>query len=643
MDVFSLAASLTLNVNNYMSSLTSASTATTSFSERLSSGLKTAAKIGTAAISTAAAGIVSLTKMAVESYAEYEQLVGGVDTLFKDASQKVQEYANNAYMTAGMSANDYMENATAFSASLISALGGDTAAAAEYANRAMVSMSDNANKMGTNMDSIVATYQSLSRGNYAMLDNLKLGYGGTKAELQRLIADAATYTDVQKEMGVTVDASSMSFDNIVNAIAVVQGHLGIAGATALEAGTTIEGSVNSMKAAWSNLVAGLANENADIGKLIDNLVTTIVGDGTESNLGVLGNIMPAVKQALVGVSKLISNMLPIILREIPSILAENIPILAEGVTNVFKVLLDSILQNEDVPAPIRALAEAINTLIENFNILTPILAGAIASMIAYKAATSISNIISALTAATQGQTIAQTLLNAVMNANPFVLVATLIAGLVAAIVVLWNTNDGFRNAVTNAWNAVKNGISAAGNAIKTVFSNLGASVESLKENVKNKFNNMTSMFSNLGENFKNIGSNIVKGVWNGISSGWTWLTDKVKSLANSLVDGVKNVLGIHSPSRVFAGIGNFMTQGLEQGWEQGYDGVRDTITGGLDFSNANAKIANIPATDAPMPAYAQQAQGDTYIPIYFGSELLDTVLIRAGNRINYRSGGRVNV
>ena len=154
---------------------------------------------------------------------------------------------------------------------------------------------------------------------------------------------------------------------------------------------------------------------------------------------------------------------------------------------------------------------------------------------------------------------------------------------------------------------------------------------------------MASMFSNLGENFKNIGSNIVKGVWNGISSGWTWLTDKVKSLANSLVDGVKNVLGIHSPSRVFAGIGNFMTQGLEQGWEQGYDGVRDTITGGLDFSNANAKIANIPATDAQMPAYVQQAHGDTYIPIYLGSELLDTVLIRAGNRINYRSGGRVNV
>lgn len=144
-------------------------------SQKLGKGLKTAAKIGTAAVTAAATGIGALTTAAVKNYAEYEQLVGGVDTLFKDASQKVQQYAADAYKTAGMSANDYMANATAFSASLISALGDDTEAAAEYANRAMVSMSDNANKMGTNIDSIVQTYQSLARGNFAMLDNLKLG------------------------------------------------------------------------------------------------------------------------------------------------------------------------------------------------------------------------------------------------------------------------------------------------------------------------------------------------------------------------------------------------------------------------------------------------------------------------------------
>ena len=244
-------------------------------SSKLGNGLKTAAKIGTASVGAAAAGITALTTAAVKNYAEYEQLVGGVDTLFKKASKKVQKYASDAYKTSGMSANDYMANATAFSASLISSLGDDTEKAAEYANRAMVSMSDNANKMGTNIDSIVQTYQSLARGNFAMLDNLKLGYGGTKEELQRLIADAATYTDIQKEMGITVDASSTSFDNIVNAIAVVQGKLGIAGATAQEAGTTIEGSVNSMKAAWDNLVTGIADSNADLEVLVNDFVTTI--------------------------------------------------------------------------------------------------------------------------------------------------------------------------------------------------------------------------------------------------------------------------------------------------------------------------------------------------------------------------------
>jgi hypothetical protein len=311
-------------------------------SGKLGKGLKTAAKIGTAAVGAAAAGITALTKAAVDNYAEYEQLVGGVDTLFKDASQKVQKYAADAYKTAGMSANDYMANATAFSASLISSLGGDTEKAAEYANRAMVSMSDNANKMGTSLDSIVQTYQSLSRGNMAMLDNLKLGYGGTKAELERLIKDAASYTDIQREMGITVDASSMSFDNIVNAIAVVQGKLGIAGATAAEAGTTIEGSINSMKAAWDNLITGVADKNADLERLINNLVTTIVGDGTANNLGVLGNIMPAVKSALNGAAKLVSNLLPRIIQEIPDIIDQNLPVLIKSafdiIENVFKGL-----------------------------------------------------------------------------------------------------------------------------------------------------------------------------------------------------------------------------------------------------------------------------------------------------------------
>lgn len=255
---------------------------------KLGDGIAKASKIGVSAITT-------FGTIAVKSFAEYEQLVGGVDTLFKDASQKVQQYAADAYKTAGMSANDYMANATAFSASLISSLGGDTAKAAEYANTAMISMSDNANKMGTDIESIVATYQSLARGNYAMLDNLKLGYGGTKAELERLIQDASTYTDVQKEMGLTVDESSMSFDNIVNAIAVVQGHLGIAGATAEEAATTIEGSFLSMKAAASNFMVSLVDDNASVTdsfNVMKETAITFVDNVTPKIMEFLGAISP---------------------------------------------------------------------------------------------------------------------------------------------------------------------------------------------------------------------------------------------------------------------------------------------------------------------------------------------------------------
>ncbi|MBQ5597659.1 MAG: hypothetical protein IIU66_04155, partial [Clostridia bacterium] len=330
---------------------------------KIGSGLKVAAKIGTAAIGVAAAGITALTTTAVKNYAEYEQLVGGVDTLFKSASKKVQGYAAEAYKTAGMSANDYMESATAFSATLINSLGGDTEKAAEYANRAMISMSDNANKMGNSMESIVLTYQSLSRGNFAMLDNLKLGYGGTKAELQRLIKDASTYTDVQKEMGITVDASSMSFDNIVNAIAVVQGKLGIAGATALEASTTISGSLNSMKAAWSNLVTGIADENADFDVLINNMV--------ESVATFAENILPRIEQALSGVGTLVEGLAPQIAERLPELISTALPNLVSGietllssVIEVLPSLLDTLLTTA-VPSLLSGIESISSVLLEN--------------------------------------------------------------------------------------------------------------------------------------------------------------------------------------------------------------------------------------------------------------------------------------
>ena len=301
-------------------------------SSRLGNGLKTAATIGASAVSAAAAGITSLTTAAVNNYAEYEQLVGGVETLFKGSADKVQEYAANAYKTAGMSANEYMSTVTSFSASLLQSLGGDTDKAAEYANQALTDMSDNANKIGTSMEMIQNAYQGFAKQNYTMLDNLKLGYGGTKEEMARLIEDAAKLSD-------TVDAQDMSFGNIVKAINVVQTEMGITGTTAKEAARTIQGSVSMMKSAWANLVTGIADENADLERLIEDFV--------ESTGVAVGNILPKVHKALTGAAKLVETLIPVIMEEIPVLIGETLPQILRAGVGVIETILQGISSQPD--------------------------------------------------------------------------------------------------------------------------------------------------------------------------------------------------------------------------------------------------------------------------------------------------------
>ena len=239
----------------------------------------------TAAASLAAAG-ASLVKMSVESFSAYEQLSGGVDTLFRDASQQVKQYAAEAYSTAQISANDYMQQISGFSASLVQSLGGDYAAAAEYGNMAIIDMSDNANKMGTAIESIQYAYQGFAKQNFTMLDNLKLGYGGTKSEMERLLEDAEA---IKAKNGEMVDYSIDSFADMVEAIHVVQEEMGIAGASADEASTTIEGSVNQMKASWQNFLVALAT-----GENVEDATDQLV----ESVRIAVGNIIPVVEEIL---------------------------------------------------------------------------------------------------------------------------------------------------------------------------------------------------------------------------------------------------------------------------------------------------------------------------------------------------------
>lgn len=288
-----------------------------------------ATKLMATGIAAATAGVVGLTAASIKQYAEYEQLTGGVETLFKNSSSKVMEYADNAYKTAGMSANEYMSTITGFSASLLQGLGGDTEKAAEIGNMAVTDMSDNANKMGTSMELIQNAYQGFAKQNYTMLDNLKLGYGGTKTEMERLLADAEKLTGIHYDIN--------NFSDVIEAIHVMQDEMGITGTTAKEAASTIEGSLNMTKAAWSNLLTGMADDNADFDKLIDNLVDSVGAFGQ--------NILPRVEIALNGIGELINKLLPPIMEKVPKLIATILPGLAEAGMNIITSLISGMQQN----------------------------------------------------------------------------------------------------------------------------------------------------------------------------------------------------------------------------------------------------------------------------------------------------------
>lgn len=342
-----------------------------------------------AGIGVAATAVGVLVKKSVDAYSSYEQLVGGVNTLFGAGDKSLEEYAKSvgktteevkdkydslmsaqstvmenaakAYSTAGLSANAYMEQITGFSASLVQSLGGDTEKAAEVGNRAIVDMSDNANKMGTAMESIQNAYQGFAKQNYTMLDNLKLGYGGTKEEMKRLISDAAKMTDIQNDLNLTVEDGSLDFGNIINAISVMQTSLGIAGTTHEEAARTIEGSTNAMKASWDNLLVGMADDKADFDTLVNQFVESVT---TWSK-----NIMPRIEVALQGASNLIASLLPMIAEKIPELLNEVAPQLIQAGTNIITELASGFIQG--LPDIIQTIKDLLPQILEAFYDILP--------------------------------------------------------------------------------------------------------------------------------------------------------------------------------------------------------------------------------------------------------------------------------
>lgn len=350
MDVFDLFAKITLDSSEYEKGLKNAKSSAsglTGLFGKVGSAASTVgkgifnvatnvAKVSVAATTAGATAISALTGLAINGYADYEQLVGGVETLYKTSADKVQQYAADAYKTAGLSANEYMNTATTFAAALVSSLGGDTEQAAELANTAIGDMSDNANKMGTDMESIQNAYNGFSKQNYTMLDNLKLGYGGTKQEMQRLLDDANKLNAAQ---GNYTKYSIDSYADVVSAIHDVQNAMGITGTTSKEASTTIQGSVNATKSAWSNLVTGIADDNANFGQLISNFV--------DSATTAASNIIPRIEVALNGAAKLIESLVPPIMAELPSLIETVLPQLAQSAVNIVQTLVTGISANAE--------------------------------------------------------------------------------------------------------------------------------------------------------------------------------------------------------------------------------------------------------------------------------------------------------
>lgn len=510
--------------------------------DMITSGIKA---IGSA-IKEVGSAILNFGKQSLDSYANYEQLVGGVETLFKDSAGIVENYANNAYQTAGLSANEYMETVTSFSASLLQSLNGDTAKSAEVADMAITDMSDNANKMGTDMTLIQNAYQGFAKQNYTMLDNLKLGYGGTKEEMQRLLADA------QKITGVKYDISNLN--DVFNAIHVIQEELGVAGTTSLEASTTIQGSVASMKSAWQNMLTGIATGSGEtIGDLVNNLTDSVI---TASQ-----NILPRVQEIVDGIVIALPQIVQKINENLPSILqtgtqilqslingiTTTLPSLMPMVTELITTLLDFVLEN--LPTIIDLGVQLLLSLVQGISQSLPQLIPTVLEAIMTIVDNLLNNIDQLIDAGIQ---LLMGLADGLINALPQLVdkIPTIIDKLITAI-----TN--------NMPKMMKAGITL----IIKLAEGLIKAIPQLISKIPEIIGALVSGFGNYISNIWEIGKNIVSGIWEGIKNAKDWLIGKVKEWCGNLLDGIKNFFGIHSPSKVFnEQVGTNLALGIGEGF-----------------------------------------------------------------------------
>ena len=589
----------------------------------------TAMKGVATAVGVATTAVGSLVTASVNAYAEYEQLVGGVDTLFKDSSQKLQEYADEAYKTAGLSANEYMSTVTSFSASLLQSLGGDTSKAADYANEALIDMSDNANKMGTSMESIQYAYQGFAKQNYTMLDNLKLGYGGTKEEMERLLADA------QKLTGVKYDISS--FADVTQAIHAIQTELGITGTTAKEASTTIQGSLNSVKGAWQNLLGGITNPDADFDVLIQNLVDTVTTAGE--------NLLPAVEQALMGVSQLIDSLLPIIAQKIPEIILQILPNLVSAGINIVTSLITGIQQN--LPSLIQSAMQIITQLLTAlFDLLPQILDMGVQILmqlvlgIAQALPELIPQAVNAVT------TIVESLIDnidLIIEAGMQLLIG-LAEGLINAIPQLI---DKIPTIIDKLLNAIINNlpklVEMGVELVVKLATGLVQAIPTLVGKIPQLISSVLNAIGKLPGMVVDIGKNIVSGIWTGISNMASWLWNKISGWCSDIFNSIKNFFGIHSPSKLFADkVGKMLGLGVGEGFDDSLSSVYKDMERAINYENdkltsnlTNNQIIRTQLEDNRQ-ATLQSIDDNKEIVVNNTTKLDSKVIARETNKVNAR-------
>lgn len=584
---------------------------------KIGSAVNTAVKASAAAVGAASAGVAALGTACINAYADYEQLAGGVETLFKDSAETIHSYADNAYKTAGLSANEYMETVTSFSASLLQSLDGDTEKAAAAADLAITDMADNANKMGTAMESIQNAYQGFAKQNYTMLDNLKLGYGGTKEEMQRLLADA------EKLSGVKYDLSS--YADIVEAIHVIQTEMGITGTTAKEASTTIQGSVASMKAAWANLMVGMADDTQDFDLLLSNFIESI---GT-----VADNLLPRIGVVIEGMGKLVAGLAPKIASALPTLTNELLPNLVELGVQSISALVQGIQENGDSLAA--GALSIVGTLAEGIAELLPMVADTAASLavsLADGLTESLPNIIPVAI-----ETISTLVENLTENANTIIdagiqIILALGDGLIAALPQLIETVPqiviNIANVINeNAPRLIKTALYLIGQlaiglikAIPTLIANIPQIIhaiveafmafqwlnlgkqliegvangvkkagESMATAAKNTFSKFKSKLAGVevASELKNIGKHIIDGIVGGIKNSLSKIANVAGKIKDTLLSKLKGLFKIASPSKLMkeevgAYIGEGIAVGIEESGQMAVDAAETVANGIID-------------------------------------------------------------